>query len=220
MLNSIRVAVVDDHPLVREGIIHAIGAAADDIMVVGEGATAAEAIGLVRTLAPDVLLLDLSIPGLGLVALGEMARLQFQTKVIVLTASEDSGDVMEALRHGVSGYILMGICGADLKDIIRRVHRSERYVSPELAARLLSDLSRPSVRSDDCLTRREAEIVRLVRRGCCNKDIAKQLDISEKTVKHYMTTIFRKLEVRNRTELAVMDPAARFAPSQTTCPMN
>ena len=98
MLPSIRVAVVDDHPLVREGIIHAIGAAADDIMVVGEGATAAEAVELVRTLTPDVLLLDLNIPGLGLVALGEIARMQFPTRVIVLTVSEDSGDVMEALR--------------------------------------------------------------------------------------------------------------------------
>ena len=219
MPHMIRVAVVDDHPLVREGIIHAVGATGDDITVVGEGATAAEAVELVRTLAPDVLLLDLSIPGLGLAALGEMARMQFPTRVIVLTASEDSGDVMEALRHGVSGYILKGICGSDLKDIIRRVHRSERYVSPELAARLLSDLSRPSVRPDDCLSRREAEIVRLVRQGCCNKDIAKHLDISEKTVKHYMTTIFRKLEVRNRTELAVLNPAARPAPVQAAGPL-
>ncbi|MDQ1901636.1 response regulator transcription factor [Paracoccus sp. WLY502] len=219
MLHPIRVAVVDDHPLVREGIIHAIGASAEDITVVGEGATAAEAVELVRTLAPDILLLDLSIPGLGLVALEEMARMQFQTRVIVLTASEDSGDVMEALRHGVSGYILKGIRGSDLKDIIRRVHRSERYVSPELAARMLSDLSRPSVRADDCLSRREAEIVRLVRQGCCNKDIAKHLDISEKTVKHYMTTIFRKLEVRNRTELAVLNPASRPAPAQAAGPV-
>ncbi|WP_146038757.1 response regulator transcription factor, partial [Paracoccus sp. SY] len=94
MPHMIRVAVVDDHPLVREGIIHAVGATGDDITVVGEGATAAEAVELVRTLAPDVLLLDLSIPGLGLAALGEMARMQFPTRVIVLTASEDSGDVM------------------------------------------------------------------------------------------------------------------------------
>ena len=218
MLPSIRVAIVDDHPLVREGIIHAIGAADDDIMVVGEGATAAEAVELVRTLTPDVLLLDLNIPGLGLVALGEIARMQFPTRVIVLTVSEDSDDVMEALRHGVSGYVLKGIRGSDLKDIIRRVHRSERYVSPELAARLLSDLSRPSIRPDDCLSRRESEIFRLVRRGCCNKDIAKHLGISEKTVKHYMTTIFRKLEVRNRTELAVLNPAALSAPAQAPWP--
>lgn len=218
MLPSIRVAVVDDHPLVREGIIHAIGAAADDIMVVGEGATAVEAVELVRTLTPDVLLLDLNIPGLGLVALGEIARMQFPTRVIVLTVSEDSDDVMEALRHGVSGYVLKGIRGSDLKDIIRRVHCSERYVSPELAARLLSDLSRPSIRPDDCLSRRESEIFRLVRRGCCNKDIAKHLGITEKTVKHYMTTIFRKLEVRNRTELAVLNPAARSAPAQAPWP--
>lgn len=206
MRQSIRVAVVDDHPLVREGIVHVIAAAADDMEVVGQGATATEAVALVRERVPDVLLLDLSIPGLGLTALGEMAAMQSPTKVIVLTVSEDSSDVLEALRQGASGYVLKGISGSDLREIVRRVHRSEGYISPQLGARLLSDLSRNPVRRD-CLSKRETEIVQLVRRGCCNKEIAKRLEIGEKTVKHYMTTIFRKLDVRNRTELALRDPS-------------
>lgn len=205
MPEIIRVVVIDDHPLVREGIVHAISHA-DDIVVVGQGGTAAEAVDLVRLVGPDILLLDLSIPGLGLSALEVMNGLPVHAKVIVLTVSEDSGDVLEALRNGACGYVLKGISGTDLRDVVRRVHGAERYVSPELGARLLSDFSRSSFRRGGSLSRRETDIVQLVRRGCCNKDIANRLRISEKTVKHYLTTIFRKLDVRNRTELALLDP--------------
>lgn len=204
MPEIIRVAIVDDHPLVREGIVHAI-TTSDDIRVVGEGATAAEALRLAHTIDADILLLDLSIPGLGLVALGEMNSLHLHVKVIVLTVSEDSGDVLEALRQGVCGYVLKGISGTDLKEVLRRVHRGEHYVSPELGARLLSDLSRSPLKRNNSLSRREVEIFHLVRRGCCNKEIASTLEISEKTVKHYMTAIFKKLDVRNRTELALLE---------------
>ncbi len=205
MPETIRVAVVDDHPLVREGIVHAISSS-DDMQVVGQGGTAGEAVDLVRLIGLDILLLDLSIPGLGISALEAVNSLPVHAKVIVLTVSEDSGDVLEALRNGACGYVLKGISGTDLRDVVRRVHRAERYVSPELGARLLSDLSRNTFRSSSSLSRRETDIVQLIRRGCCNKDIANRLRISEKTVKHYLTTIFRKLEVRNRTELALLDP--------------
>ena len=205
MPETIRVAVVDDHPLVREGIVHAISSS-DDMQVVGQGGTAGEAVDLVRLIGLDILLLDLSIPGLGISALEAVNSLPVHAKVIVLTVSEDSGDVLEALRNGACGYVLKGISCTDLRDVVRRVHRAKRYVSPELGARLLSDLSRNTFRSSSSLSRRETDIVQLIRRGCCNKDIANRLRISEKTVKHYLTTIFRKLEVRNRTELALLDP--------------
>lgn len=205
MPETIKVAVVDDHPLVREGIVHAISSS-DDMQVVGQGGTAGEAVDLVRLIGLDILLLDLSIPGLGISALEAVNSLPVHAKVIVLTVSEDSGDVLEALRNGACGYVLKGISCTDLRDVVRRVHRAERYVSPELGARLLSDLSRNTFRSSSSLSRRETDIVQLIRRGCCNKDIANRLRISEKTVKHYLTTIFRKLEVRNRTELALLDP--------------
>ena len=205
MPETIKVAVVDDHPLVREGIVHAISSS-DDMQVVGQGGTAGEAVDLVRLIGLDILLLDLSIPGLGISALEAVNSLPVHAKVIVLTVPEDSGDVLEALRNGACGYVLKGISCTDLRDVVRRVHRAERYVSPELGARLLSDLSRNTFRSSSSLSRRETDIVQLIRRGCCNKDIANRLRISEKTVKHYLTTIFRKLEVRNRTELALLDP--------------
>ncbi|TNC68238.1 response regulator [Rubellimicrobium roseum] len=208
MVDQIKIGVVDDHPLVREGIVYAIGTS-DDIQVVAQGATAEEALRLVRQHEPDILLLDLSIPGLGLVALREIKRLEIGTKVVILTVSEDNGDVLEALRCGASGYILKGISGTDLKDALRRIHGAEPYVSPELGARLLSDISRNletvNSKRSNRLSEREREIFKLVRRGYCNKEIGNSLNISEKTVKHYMTNIFKKLDVRNRTELALLN---------------
>lgn len=213
MPEQIKVAVVDDHPLVREGIIHAL-TAFGDITVVGQGGSAGDAVRLIRTAQPDILLLDLSIPGLGLVALAEISSLHSPARAVILTVSEDSGDVLEALRRGASGYVLKGISGADLAAVLRRVHQAELYVSPELGGRLLSSLSRhrddASGRASISLSSRERDIFRLVRRGCCNKEITNTLRISEKTVKHYMTGIFRKSGVRNRTELALLpgaDPA-------------
>ncbi|MBP1807419.1 response regulator [Rubellimicrobium aerolatum] len=208
MSDLLRIAIVDDHPLVREGVAHAIDGSGQ-ARVVAQGSTAQEAIQIVRDHDPDVLLLDLSLPGSGLSALREIAQSGARTKVVILTVSEENGDVLEALRSGASGYILKGISGTELRSAIQRVHGAGSYVSPELGARMLADISRNvevvNAKRSIRLSEREHEVCRLVRRGLCNKEIGSKLDISEKTVKHYLTNIFKKLDVRNRTELALLD---------------
>ncbi len=206
MSKQIQLAVVDDHPLVRDGIVHAISCAAS-LRVVAEGATAQDAVGIVRSHEPDLLLLDLNLPGHGLGAITEIAALRRRTRVVVLTASEAPEDVMAALRGGASGYLLKGIGGAQLVEILIRIHGSELYVSPELGARMLCDISRAGkgIPADKAplLSERETEILVLIRRGLGNKEISFALQLSEKTVKHYLTNIFRKMGVHNRTQLAM-----------------
>lgn len=207
MEETLRAAIVDDHPLVREGVVQALGRTSG-ITVVAQGGTAAEAIGIAHELEPDVMLLDLFLPGTGLAALTEIHSAHLQTKVVILSAAEDNWHVLAALRAGASGYILKGVSGPELRDAILRVHVSGSYVSPELGARLLADISRNFETSGSKrmggLSEREQEIVALVRRGLCNKEIGYSLSLSEKTVKHYLTNVFRKLDVRNRTELALL----------------
>lgn len=206
MEETIRAAIVDDHPLVRDGIIQALERTSG-ISVVAQGGTAADAVRIAREHEPDILLLDLCIPGTGLAALAEISLAQLRTRVVILSMADDDRSVLAALRSGASGYILKGVGGPELREAVLRVHEAGCYVSPELGARLLAGISRSmeaaSSRQRGGLSEREQEIVTLVRRGLCNKEIGTSLKLSEKTVKHYLTNVFRKLDVRNRTELAL-----------------
>lgn len=206
--DRIRVAVVDDHPLFREGVAMTISTD-KSVEVVGQGSTAEHAIQIAQDLLPDVLLLDISLPGGGIEATREIARLFPYIKVIMLTASENEDHVSGALEAGARGYVLKGICAADLIRTVHAVHQGESYVTPQLAARLLTTMkdkvARPS--ADDALptlTRREEQILDAVAQGLTNKEVARLLSISEKTVKHYMTNIMHKLQVRNRVEAALI----------------
>lgn len=211
----IRILVVDDHPMFREGVSRSLSEQ-HDLKVCGEAASAVDAISLDLTLKPDVILLDLSMPGSGHVALQAILNQSPQAKVIVLTASEADEDVMQALRTGARGYVLKGVGASTLIDVVRGAVAGESYVSPTLAARILAEL-RPARSSEltdstdgklqnplSTLTHREEEILRLVAEGNSNKEVARRLDLQEKTIKHHMTRILQKLNVRNRTEAAML----------------
>jgi DNA-binding NarL/FixJ family response regulator len=178
--------------------------------VVGTGGSGDEAIGIARERAPSIMLIDIGMPGGGLEAAGAIVALDPEIRIIMLTASEDSDDVMAALEIGAQGYALKGLAAAELVDIVLAVSRGERYVPPELASALLKDMSRQASSSTtpercrrDSLTAREEQVLRLVGKGMSNKEIGRELDLQEKTVKHYMTSIMQKLEVKNRTEAAI-----------------
>lgn len=209
-----RILIVDDHPIFRQGLAIALGDA-DDLTVCGQGASADEAIELARQLLPDVALIDLSMPGGGLSAVRTIRQEQPQIRQAILTASEDSDDVMAALRAGALGYIVKGIGGQALIDAVKEVAAGHGYIAPMLAARILSEMSlEGSAASTETtasdgqplahLTPREGQVLEMVAAGLSNKEIALRGDMQEKTVKHHMTRILQKLHVRNRTEAAMV----------------
>lgn len=206
---DITVAIVDDHPVVCEGLVRVISDC-EGFSIVGIAGTAPEAIAMTRDLEPDILVLDLNIPGSGTSVLDDIARQDIPTLAVVLSMSENADDVIGCLRLGAAAYVLKGTSGKELCAILRSVAEGNSYVTPHLAARLIASMDKLAaadpVHGVQMLSKREAEIYALVRKGCCNKDIGRRLSISEKTVKHYMTNMFKKLEVRNRTELALHAP--------------
>lgn len=208
MSDKLHVVVIDDHPLYREGVVKTLEKASD-ISVVAEGASGKEAIQLVDDLRPDIVLLDISMPDSGLNAARVIAKANPSVKIIMLTVSENDSDIMTALEAGARGYVLKGIGAQELVDVIRTVSTGGSYVTPSLAARMLVALQRPTKESAsenmiDSLTKREEQILRLVAEGKSNREVGEKLEIQEKTVKHYMTTILQKMQVRNRVEAAIM----------------
>ena len=203
MTNLIRVGVVDDHPLFREGVVHMLKRV-DGMEVVAEGATSADALRIAAEHAPNVMLLDLRIAGGGIEAAEGVARASPDTQVIMLTASEDEVHVASALKAGARGYMLKGTNGQELVSVVQAIAGGNSYVAPNLAARLLSK-KRETIADDDLddLTPRETEVVSFIRRGMSNKEIARAFNCSERTVKHHMTNIMQKLNVRNRVQVAL-----------------
>lgn len=208
MSDALHVAVVDDHPLFREGVAHTLGAQ-PGIEVIAEGESAADALRIAADRLPDIMLLDVSMPGGGLNAVRQIADAFPVIKLVMLTVSEGEEDVTAALRAGARAYVLKGVAARELVRILRDVAAGEVYVTPSLAANLLYELTggagRPTPASPlDELTERERQILELVAGGDSNKEIAARLSLSEKTVKHHMTNILQKLQVRNRVEAALM----------------
>ena len=213
MTAPLRLAVVDDHPLFREGVTRSL-VEHGGFEIVGEGASAEDAMRIVGESAPEILLLDISLPGGGMSAVRDILERRPAQKIVMLTVSETRDDVTGALNHGVRGYVLKGVGSNMLAEILRNVAAGEVYVSPVLSARLLSDLTAIQAAPRDAdplrqLTEREAEILRLVAGGMSNKEVASRLTLQEKTVKHHMTRVLAKLNVRNRTEAAMMLRDAR-----------
>ncbi|TIX07827.1 MAG: response regulator transcription factor, partial [Mesorhizobium sp.] len=151
MTGTIRIAIVDDHPLFREGVARSLGEIGG-FAVVGEGASAEDAERLVQTVAPDVLLLDISMPGGGLNAAATILSGHPGQKIVMLTVSETNADVAQALNTGVRGYVLKGVGSKTLAEILSDVAAGQSYVSPTLSARLLSDLLQPASRKPDPLS--------------------------------------------------------------------
>jgi len=208
MIGTIRIAIVDDHPLFREGVTRSLSEIGG-FEIVGEGATAQDAERIASTVRPDILLLDISMPGGGLSAVASILADHPAQRIVMLTVSETNADVTTALNAGVQGYILKGVGSRALADILRNVAAGESYLSPALSARLLSDLQSPQATNGVTdrlrqLTERQTEILRLVAEGLSNKEVALRLELQEKTVKHHMTGVLSKLNVRNRTEAALM----------------
>jgi len=209
MAETIRIVLVDDHPLFREGVAYTLDAQAD-MEVVAQGESRDEAARLAERYAPDVLLLDINIPGGGIEAARTIAAAHPAIRIIMLTASVDEDDLAAAMVAGAKGYILKGVAARELVGIVRKVQGGEGYVAPSLAASLLAGMAgggRPAEHPADplgALTERERQILDQVAAGLSNKEVAAQLHLSEKTVKHYMTIIMEKLGVRNRVEAALL----------------
>ncbi|MFY0692740.1 MAG: response regulator transcription factor [Paracoccaceae bacterium] len=202
-----RILVADDHPIFRDGLVKSLEETGE-FRVVATASSAEEAIGLAHQKHPDLALLDLSMPGSGLTALTRILIDESAAHVAMLTVSEDDEDVGRALQAGASAYILKGVSATELRRILKGVLAGEAYVSPGLAARVLSLMATPKPDKEqspfDDLTNREIEILQFVSKGLSNKEVARELDIQEKTVKHHMTTIMSKLQARNRVEAALM----------------
>jgi two-component system, NarL family, nitrate/nitrite response regulator NarL len=201
-----RIVIVDDHPLTRKGIKAALEDGGFD--VVGEGGSAADALDLCRSLKPAIIILDINMPGDGVQAAMEIARLYPAVKILMLTVFDNLASVKSSLKAGASGYVLKGIDGDELLAIVRRVASGSKHVSPELAAKiLLEDDSVARHRNDnrnEDLNERENQILDLLSNGASNRDIGVALDLSETTVKQYTSRLFKKLGVKNRTEAALL----------------
>ncbi|OCP25124.1 MULTISPECIES: response regulator transcription factor [unclassified Ensifer] len=206
MTTAIRVAVVDDHPLFREGVTRSL-LEIGGFEIVAEGSSRDDALLIAENVHPDVLLLDISMPGGGLNTILPILESSPSQKIIMLTVSETSDDVTAALDRGALGYVLKGVGGRALAEIIRSVAAGESYVTPALSAKLLSNRTRGPGNLSALvanLTAREHEVLQLVAAGMSNKHVARKLDLQEKTVKHHMTQIMAKLGVSNRTEAAMV----------------
>ena len=205
-MDKIRILLVDDHALFREGVKHTL-TRHEDFEIVAEAGDAAGALDRARACLPDIVLLDINLPdrpGIDVVT-DLQAELPY-CKVIMLTVLEDHESLMAAITNGARGYVLKGVGGEELARIIRSIHAGETYVTPAMAAQLLTELAHQQHAASDPhrqLTEREHAILELVAEGKTNKEIGTVMYLSEKTVKHYMTNILQKLQVRNRVEAAL-----------------
>ncbi|MBN6148835.1 response regulator transcription factor [Xanthomonas sp. AmX2] len=189
----IRILVVDDHPLLREGVA-AVLATQPDLHLVGEAADGLQALERYRALRPDVVLLDLQLPGLSGIEVISRLRKEFaQARIIVVTASRGDVQAVRALEAGASGYLLKSGLRRDLVDTVRAVHQGRRQVQAEVAADIAEHLL------GDALSAREIQVLQRVAAGNSNKAIAALLSIAEETVKAHMKNILCKLGARDRT---------------------
>jgi len=209
-MDKIHLVIVDDHPLFREGVVAILGTE-PDMEIVGQGDTAEAAIRLSRDLMPDVLILDINIPGGGLEAAQAIASAYPVIKIVMLTGSPDEDNVLTALKAGALAYVLKGVSARELVEILHTVQAGESYVTPTLAANLLMEMSTtsPNERTQadnnlDDLKEREREILELIATGKSNKEIGLQLHLTEKTIKHYVTNILHKLQVQSRVQAALL----------------
>ncbi len=197
----IRVLLVDDHKLVRAGLQSLLDST-DDLTVVGAASDGAEALTLVAELDPDIVLMDLSMPGMdGIQATQHITGRHPDVQVLVLTSFSDGDRVQRALDAGAVGYLLKDADPQDLLRGVRAVSRGESPLHPKAARELLLARHRPADRP--ALTARESDVLRLVRTGLANKQIARRLGISERTVKAHLTSAFQRIGVTDRTQAAL-----------------
>jgi DNA-binding NarL/FixJ family response regulator len=203
MANSIRILVADDHPVVRDGLV-AILSTQPDFEVVGEAGTGPEAIERAQQLQPEVMLLDLEMPGAdGVEVLRQLQAANLAVRVIVFTAFDTDERILGAVQAGAQGYLLKGAPRQELFQAVRVVHAGGSLLQPVVASKLLRQVSQPNHHNAAIsdLTPREMEVLHLLAQGRLNKEIAAQLVISERTVKFHVSSIMGKLGAGNRTEV-------------------
>jgi NarL family two-component system response regulator LiaR len=203
-LHYITVLIVDDHSVVRQGLrtfldLH------DDIQVVGEASGGAEAIELAERLAPDIVLMDLVMPGMDGIEATRQIRAHYPgTKVIALTSFLEDELVFPALDAGVSGYLMKDLTPPELAQAIRTVHQGKADLHPEVARKLLDEFqAQREVSPIPDLTQREVEVLALIAKGLTNREIAERLVITQKTVKAHVSSILGKLNLSDRTQAAI-----------------
>ncbi|HZA61067.1 MAG TPA: response regulator transcription factor [Actinomycetota bacterium] len=207
---TLRVLIVDDHGLFRKGL-QMVLTQEPDIDVVGEGADGQEAVEKAQALMPDVVLMDVRMPKRGgIEATKHIKELLPHVKILMLTISDEEADLYDAIKAGAAGYLLKEIPSEEVADAIRSVWSGQSRISPSMAAKLLSEFQAMSKRAEERanvpspkLTEREMEVLRLVARGMNNRDIAKDLFISENTVKNHIRNILEKLQLHSRMEAVV-----------------
>jgi len=210
-MDPIRVMVVDDHRLFRRALV-ALLALDRGVNVVGQAGDAGEAVRQAQALQPELILLDVDLPGAsGIQALGSLREVCPQVRILMLSVSEDEGDLQAALRGGANGYLLKTMESDDLSRAIQRAARGEAVVSPEMTTKLVAALQQPAAAPagdpSAPLSPREQEVLQQIARGASNKEIARTLNIAETTVKIHVQHILRKLGLTSRVQAAVFATA-------------
>ncbi len=200
-----RIVLVDDHTLFRDGVASLLAAWGHD--VVGQAADGAQAVDLVDEVQPDLVLMDVRMPGVsGLEATARIKERHPAVAIVMLTVSEDEDDLFRAIKAGAQGYLLKNLESGQLRSMLEAVSRGEAAISPATAARIIDEFLRagrsPARNEPERLTDREIEVLRLVTQGLRNKEIAARLGISENTAKFHLKNIVEKLHAQSRTELA------------------
>lgn len=207
--DKIHVAIADDHAMVREGLKQILELE-DDIEVVAQASNGEEALDIARKKQPDVILMDINMPGMnGLEAIKEIKDEKVPSKIIVLTIHEDREYLFKTLHMGAEGYVLKDADPNVLIEAIRSVNSGEAYIQGNMTKELVKEFKRVTVNENkeksenNNLTSREKEVLELIAEGLINREIAKRLYISEKTVKNHVSNIFKKLNVSDRTQAAI-----------------
>jgi two-component system response regulator DegU len=207
-MDKIRVLIADDHTMVRQGLKQILELE-NDMTVIAQAPNGEEAIKLARECNPDVILMDINMPGVnGLQAIKEIKEDNIPSKIIVLTIHEDREYLFKTIKMGAEGYVLKDAEPGVLLDAIRCVNNGQPYIQANMTKELVREINKMTIHDkakndENNLTAREMEVLELIAEGLINKEIAKRLYISEKTVKNHVSNIFRKLNVSDRTQAAI-----------------